>query len=318
MNYLKLIDLEKSRWSLIILIYAISFIFTSCKNQQAKSQIATDSLYALPNTYVTTNESGRRLDWFDKYKYPVLDSMTWKEEGVHETKKLNFDSLDIAIKFFDLLISSTSNKDSITGVRVYFASQTLKSAGCGKLTLIFTATAGDKSADVGKYYTFNKEVFDANFLDIKTAKEWVSNYQQKKWVNLSKYTMDAADTCKYESKHIFFSLKQIKSIIDEMKYQQAKHSAIVKGFGVRFASYTDQNYISLSMKHIRYHKRLTIGFTFIDWEGEDIGIKQIDAGEFLKRLKFTKEHKDTRGDTFDTGIPAPPPSDTQEALDSQI
>ncbi|WP_025142841.1 hypothetical protein [Pedobacter jeongneungensis] len=318
MNYLKLIDLEKSRRSLLILTSAIAFIFTSCKNQQAKSQVATDSLYALPNTYVTTNESGRRLDWFDKYKYPVLDSMTWKEERVHETKKLNFDSLDIAIKFFDSLISGTSSKDTITGVRVYFASQTLKPGGCGKLTLIFTATVGYRKTDVGKYYTFNKEVFDASLLDTKTAKEWVSNYQQKKWVNLSKYTMDATDTCKYESKHIFFSLKQIKSIIDEMKYQQAKHSAIVKGFGVRFASYTDQDYLFLNIKPIKYHKRLTIGFTFIDWEGEDIGIKQIDAGEFLQRLQYTKEHKDTRGDTFDTGIPAPPPSDTKEALDSQI
>ncbi|WP_412468425.1 hypothetical protein [Pedobacter sp. KLB.chiD] len=315
MNYLKLIVLQKSIRSLIMLTSAIAFIFTSCKNQQAKSKIAKDSLLVLPNTYVTTNESGKRLNWFDRYKYQVLDSMTLKDEGIHETRKLNFDSLDAAIKFFDSLISNKSTKDTITGVRIYFASQTLKPGGCGKLTLIFTATAGDQHADTGEYYAFNKEVFDSNLLDVDTAKKWVGNYQQKKWVNLSKYTMDSTDTCQYESKHIFFSVKQIRSIIDEMKYQKKKHPAIVKGFGVRFASYTDQDYISISMKPIRYHKRLTIGFTFIDWEGEDIGIKQIDAGEFLQRLKFTKDNKDTQGDTFDTGIPAPPPPNTKEALD---
>lgn len=314
MNYQKLINLKKSRKSMVLFIFTIAFMLTSCQNKQAKVLIAT-GITPLPITYVTTNESGKRQEWFDRYKYPFLDTLTMNEEGVHETKQLNFNSLDLAIKFFDSLIVHRPNKDSTTGVRVYFASQTLNPGGCGKLTLIFTATAGTKNADVGNYYAFKNEVLDTNILDFKTAKEWVDNYQQKKRVKLSQYTMDSRDTCKEESKHILFSLQQIKSIIAEMQYQKIKHSKIVKGFGIRFASYTDQDYVFLSIKPVKYHKRLTIGFTFIDWENDDIGIKQIDATEFLERLKYTKDHKDTRGDTFDTGVPAPPPSDTKESLD---
>nr|WP_315423840.1 hypothetical protein [uncultured Pedobacter sp.] len=317
MNYQKLIDLKRTgRW-VVLFICSITLMFLSCRNQQAK--VSTADTIPLPITYVTKIESEIRQNWFDKYKYPILDSMTMKDEGVNETKGLNFKGLDAAIKFFDSLIVNKPNKDTTTGVRIYFAAQPLKLNGCGKLTLIFTATAGAKNVDGGDYYAFKNENLDINLLDIKTAKEWVYNYQQKKRLELSKYTMDTNDPCK-ETKHIFFSLKQIKSIIAEMKYQKGKHSSLATGFGVRFTSYTDTDYIDLLSKKIQYHKRLTIGFTFMSGNN-DIGIEDIDPAEFKERLEATTRNKDRFiGDTFDTGVPAPPPptNDNMAALDYEI
>jgi hypothetical protein len=314
MNYLKLINLEKPRRNLVLLFCAIVFILTSCSNQQAKIQIATDTLKVLPNTYITTNESNRRQDWFNNHKLPIIAGLTINEAGVPVDKKLDFKNLQAAINFFEMLTLNQAGQDTTTGIRVYFASAPLESGKSGKLTLIFAATAGKDTSDVKNYYRFKNGDLDSNKLDTVTAKAWVHNYQLNIRPKLSN-TMDIKDPGA-ETKHIWFSLEQINSIIIEMKYQRDRHSEIVKGFGVRFTSYTDQDYSFLSTKPVPHYKRLTIGFTFVDWEGDDIGIKQIDATEFFERLKITKKQKGTGGDTLDTGDPTPPPSnDNKAALD---
>jgi len=313
MDYLKLTTIERPGKKLILLICAIASLFTSCshQDQKAESRIATGSLIALPNTYITTSESSRRQDWFNNHKLPIISSLTSDEAGVPTNKKVDFKSLKVAVDFFEKLIINQAGKDTITGVRVYFASMPLGSAKSGRLTLIFGATAGKDTADVQNYYGFKNGELDSNKLDTATVRPWVHNYQLNIRPKLLT-TMDVKDPCK-ETKHVWFSLAQIKSIIIEMKYQMGRHPEIVKGFGVRFTSYTDQDYSFLSLKPVPHHKRITIGFTFIDWEGEDIGIKQIDATEFLERLKITKMQKGLGGDTFDTGDPTPPPSTGNKA-----
>ncbi len=313
MNYLKLIDFKKTvRWGGLF-ICSISLTLTSCRNQQAKISIAADTT-PLPITYITTNESNGRQAWFNNHKLPIIDALTINEAGVPVDKKLDFKNLKAAIDFFEMLILNQVGQDTTTGIRVYLASAPLNTDKCGKLTLIFTATAGKDTSDLKNYYRFKNGELDNNKLDTVTAKVWVQNYQLNIRPNLLK-TMDVKDPGK-ETKHIWFSKEQIKSIIGEMGYQMAIHQEIVNGFGIRFTSYTDRDYMSFNHKWIRHHKRLTIGFTFIDWENEDIGIKQIDAADFKRRSTITKGLPRFHGDTFDTGDPTPPPSnDNKAALD---
>ena len=303
MNYQKFINFKRSRTCLTLLV-CTTFIFTACK-QRTRS---TDVLPPLPGTFITSQESNARADWFIKYKYPMLDKLTMQQERTHEEKGLDFDSLGGAITFFERLIANQQGKDTTNGVRVYFASPSKTKGKCGKLTLIFTATAGNDSADVGNYYIFkNKKIRAISFDD---AKEGYKNYRDKKRDSLTKNTMNPNDRFKQETKYIRFSKEKINSVIAELKYQKATHPEIVQGFGIRFTSYTDQDY-KFRESRVKHHQRLTIGFTFIDWEGDDIGIKGIDAQEFKERLGM----QPLFGDTFDSGDPTPPPSQSYANLD---
>lgn len=319
MNDLKLIDPGKLKRSLALFFCSVVLMFTACKSGKQSASIAladsTSSALPLPGTYVTTNESNKREDWFNNNKLIVIDRFTINGAGTLR-KNMDFKDLDAAIVFFELLLKS-NGKDTTTGVRVYFASPIIQPDKCGPLTVIFTATSGVDTVDVANYYAFKDGDLDLNKLDVKTAEDWVRNYQSKIRPALSKETMDINDTCKEETKHIWFSKKQISEIIREMVYQKKTHAQIVEGFGVRFMSYTDQDYLSINSKLIKYHKRMTVGFTFIDWQKEDIGIKQINAAEFKERFGSTEKRSGFRGDTFDTGVPAPPPpgNESMEALD---
>lgn len=312
MNDQKLICLKRRRIAQALLIPIISLIITSCATKKKAEASKVDSLIDIPITYVTTSESNKRQDWFFKYKYPVLDAITLKDEGEHETRKLDFKDLEKASAFFDLLIAK-AGVEKEAGVRVYFASHSLTNRN-GKLTLIFNNTTGAGKIDVENYYAFKDGILLPEQLDFKTAQEWVMKYQQGKRIKLSGSTMDVRDP--EETKHIWFSIDKINSIKKEIVYQKDHHSNIVKGFGVRFLSYTDQDYIFLNPKAKQYYKRLTIGFSFIDWENDDIGIRQIDQAEFFERLQNTIKNKILDGGNLDTGDPTPPPStDNRARLD---
>ena len=311
MNDLKLIGFEKPKWNFKLFLCVIVFMFSACKSEKKANTAANDSV-SLPITYVTTSESNKRQDWFFKYKYPVLDAITLKDEGEHETRKLDFKDLEEASTFFDLLIAK-AGVEKEAGVRVYFASHSLTN-GNGRLTLIFNNTTGTGKIDVENYYAFKDGVLLPKQLDFKTAQEWVMKYQQGKRIKLSGSTMDIRDP--EETKHIWFSIDKINSIKKEIVYQKEHHSNIVKGFGVRFLSYTDQDYIFLNPKAKQYYKRLTVGFSFIDWENDDIGIRQINQAEFFERLQNTIKNKILDGGNLDTGDPTPPPStDNRARLD---
>lgn len=270
----------------------------------------------LPITYVTTLESEKRIQWFINFKYPILDALTKLQEGGAENKKLDFIDLKTAIEFFKRILVDSPNRDSVNGVRAYFASPssdgTVSPDKCGKLTLIFVATIGEKNSDIAPYYSFKDG--DFVFIPEDEARAAVHNFQNIKRNNLFSTLSDddRQDDCK-ETKHLLFSIDQIEETIAEMEYQSLSHGDIVKGFGIRFSSYTDQDYRFENSKVVQYHKRLTIGFSFIDWQNEDIGIKQIDPVEFKERLTVTISKERFIGDTFDTGDPTPPPSSGNKA-----
>jgi len=270
-----------------------------------KEKLTAIDLRPLPSTYVTALESANREKWFIDFKYPILDALTFKEEGENETKKLDFKDIESAIKFFTRILEDVP-AGLINGVRVYFASPsidgTVTTGKCGKLTLIFVATAGISGADVASaYYSFK----DGDFVPIAEdlAREWVHNYQNIKRPMLFKTLsdQDITDRSK-ETKHIYFSYDQFNDTLEEMVYQNKNHGNIVKGFGIRFTSYTNQNYQVGHSKPIKHRRRMTIGFTFIDNNGNDIGIQDINPIEFNERvaIKFVD-------DTMDSGDPTPPP-----------
>jgi hypothetical protein len=285
-------------------------------------------LLPLPSTYITALESAKRVQWFRDHKYPILDALTIKEEQEHENTKLDFSDIKTAIDFFKLLIKGAGIGNEINGVRIYFASPS-DSGQCGKLTLIFVATTGENSFDVFPYYGFDKGVF--NVIQKQQAKGCVHNYQNIKRNHLFKTLsdQDILDGSK-ETKHILFSLTQFEDIIAEMEYQSQKHGDIVKNFGIRFTSYTNQDYQFGNSALVTYRRRLTIGFTFIDDKNNDIGIENIDPEEFEERMKITSSQnqfvennlkvlslEEATGGTFDTGVPAPPPpsDENMAALD---
>jgi hypothetical protein len=260
---------------------------------------------SLPSTFITKEESNKREQWFNDHKYPILDVLTILQEGEHENKKLDFIDIKTAIAFFNLLIQDSPDGDIINGVRVYFASPssdgTVSNGKCGKLTLVFVSTTGNDSSDFSIYYAFK----DGAFVPIPEdqAKKWVHNYQNIKRKELFKTLsdQDTLDGCK-ETKHIFFSFSQMQETIEEMEYQNLEHGSIVKSFGIRFTSYTNQNYQVGHSTPVKHKRRLSIGFTFIDDKNNDIGIENIDPVEFEERMRMS-----FRDDTMDSGDPTPPP-----------
>ncbi|QNN43896.1 hypothetical protein [Pedobacter roseus] len=273
----------------------------------------------LPITYITDVESKKRQEWFDKYKLPVLNDLRLRQEKEVEEKRLDFTDIKTAIDFFNPLIKNLKKED---GVRVYFASPandgTVNKGKCGKLTLILVVTIGVDKKEELPYYKFENGTFVP--IDLVDAENGVHNYQLIKRDYLFKTLshQDRLDGCK-ETKHIWFSLEQMTQTVKEMEYQNKNHSSIVKGFGICFTSYTNQDYIFLGSKSpvFKRRERLTICFTFIGANG-DIGIEDIDPVEFAQRLNITRDKG--LSDTFDTGIPAPPPSgdDNRGALDIQM
>jgi hypothetical protein len=269
----------------------------------------------LPSTYVTSEQSGNREKYFNDLKYPILNALTLLQERTLENRKLDFKSIEIAITFFKQIIKNRMEK---SGVRVYFASPSgdgsVGESKCGKLTLIFVATKGIEKTDEMPYYAFDNGTFVPHPLDF--AKNAVHNYQRIKRNELFKTLsdQDIIDNCK-ETKHIWFSSEQIQDIIDEIEYQSQKHSDIVKGFGIRFTSYTCQDYQFGTSLPVKHKRRLSIGFTFVNSANQDIGIEDIDVSEFEERSRLG-----FRGDTMDTGVPAPPPptNDNMAALDYEI
>ena len=272
----------------------------------------------LPSTFVTKQESNKRAQWFNDYKYPILNILTSLQEGKQENKKLDFENIKVAIDFFKLLRNSIKEGE---GVRAYFASKSgdgsVKEGKCGLLTLIFNATTGANNSDVKNYYAYNGKTFDK--IQEDKARAWVHKYQSVKRPGLFE-TLSESDRLKgnRETKHIWFSFVQMDQTIKEMEYQVSKPGSRVTGFGIRFVSYTDQDYWFPKPEPLKYERRqrLTIAFTFINDKKEDIGIEDLGGDEFNERLRLTVDR--FIGDTFDTGIPAPPPSDTREALDLEI
>jgi hypothetical protein len=273
----------------------------------------------LPITYITDIESQKRALWFTNVKCPVLDDLTLRQEGGPENKRLDFFDVQAAIDFFAEL---TINLNSGDGVRMYFSSPasdgSVNKGKCGKLTLIFVATKGIGKIDVLPYYAFDGNTFIPT--DKVEVEKGIQNYQLIKRDYLFK-TLSYNDRLNgnKETKHIWFSLDQIEQTINEMIYQSQRLNTIVKKFGIFFTSYTDHDYTFFGSKPpYKLRERLTIGFTFMKEGDLDIGIQEIDPVEFAERLKITRER--FYGDTFDTGIPAPPPSgdDNRAALDIQM
>ncbi|SDD86002.1 hypothetical protein [Pedobacter soli] len=266
----------------------------------------------LPSTFVTKQESSYRELWFNTYKYPILNTITLLQEGESENRKLDFGDIDVAITFFEQLITGLGGED---GVRVYFASPSsdgnVYNGKCGILTVIFATTCGADKVDSKSYYAFSGKTFDK--IQEDQARRWVHNYQNVKR-NILFETLSDNDRTKLirETKHVWFSLVQITETLEEMKYQKAKAGGMVTGFGVRFVSYTNQDYSFPkpvpSAEERR--QRLTIAFSFMNGK-KDIGIEDIDVVEFNERLALTE--KRFYGDTFDTGDPTPPPSTGNKA-----
>ncbi|WP_293310034.1 hypothetical protein [Pedobacter sp. UBA5917] len=261
----------------------------------------------LPITFVTKEESNKREQWFDNFKYPVLNIITLLQEGVQENTKLDFEDITSAIDFFNRLIAGLE-KDT-DGVRMYFASPSgsgkVEAGKCGILTLIFCATKGAEKSDVKIYYTLDRKKVIT--IPENEARDWVHNYQNVKrnilFETLSDF--DRLNNCK-ETKHVWFSLRQMKETIHEMECQSERSSKI-SGFGIRFVSYTNQDYYFPEPKEEEFKKRqrLTLAFTFMDTLKLDIGIEDINKEEFDQRYEATIH--EIYGDTFDTGDPTPPP-----------
>lgn len=274
----------------------------------------------LPSTYVTAAESRKREKWFNDFKYPILDQLTMKQEGGHENKKLDFADIQSAISFFKTTILNLKSNDD--GVRVYFSSPasdgSINNGKCGKLTIVFVPTKFANNEEL-LYYKFDKGTFIQT--DLADAVKGIHNYQllKRDYLFNSLSYNDRLDGNK-ETKHIWFSLDQMQQTIKEMEDQQQAHGNIVKGFGIRFVAYTNKDYLFLTSKPpiAKRRQRLTICFTFIDANGNDIGIQEINPAEFNERLRVTKQRM--LDDTFDTGVPAPPPpGETNKApLDCQM
>lgn len=277
----------------------------------------------LPITFVTKEESEKREQWFNEHNFPILDALTLLQEGQHENTRFDFKDIETAIKFFKLLIEDRKDGD---GVRVYIASPSgdgsVGQGKCGVLTLFFVATTGYKKQDVGPYFSFDNKKFYQ--ISPGEAERGVHNYQLIKRKHLFK-TLSDLDILNIgrETKHIWFSLTQMEQTIKEMECQRIRHSNIVNGFGIRFTSYTNEDYLFLESKTPEYklRRRLTIYFTFIHINQKDIGLEDIDHDEFNQRLETTRDG--FLGDTFDTGVPAPPPppptgTDNMAALDYEI
>jgi hypothetical protein len=260
---------------------------------------------SLPSTYITNVESQTRAKWFKDFKYPILNALTLLQEKKQENEKLDFSDTKTAIDFFKLLLTDDENGNKINGVRAYFASpasdDSVGQDKCGILTLIFAATTGMNSSDVPIYYILENGSFKG--IEEEIAKNWVHNYQLIKREHLFKTLcdQDTIDNSK-ETKHVFFSYDQIMDTLEEIEYQIGSHADIVKGFGIRFTSYGNQNYQVGHSKPVKHKRRLTIGFTFINGKQEDIGIEDIDPAEFQLRCG-----KSFRSDTMDSGDPTPPP-----------
>jgi hypothetical protein len=267
----------------------------------------------LPITFVTKEESNKREQWFDNFKYPVLNIITLLQEGVQENNKLDFEDIQSAIDFFNLLIADL--KEHNDGVRMYFASPSsngkVEAGKCGILTLIFCATRGIEKSDVKTYYVLERK--KVRTILEEEARSWVHNYQNVKrnilFETLSDF--DRLNNCK-ETKHIWFSLQQMLETIHEMECQSERSNKIT-GFGIRFVSYTDQDYYFPEPKEEEFKKRqrLTLAFTFMDTLKLDIGIEDINKEEFDRRYDATIHG--VHGDTFDTGDPTPPPSTGNKA-----
>ncbi|MCX2493102.1 hypothetical protein OQX63_06435 [Pedobacter sp. PF22-3] len=266
----------------------------------------------LPSTFVTKLESNYRELWFNNYKYPILNTITSLQEGEPENRKLDFVNIDEAITFFSKLITRPGKDD---GVRVYFASPSsdgnVYKDKCGILTLIFVRTTGVNKADDKIYYAFNGKTFETIKED--NARLWVHNYQNVKR-NILFETLSDNDRANLirETKHIWFSLLQVADTIKEMIYQKGKAGNIINGFGIRFVSYSNQDYsFPQPVEGAKERRqRLTIAFSFMNGK-KDIGIQDIDSTEFDARLALTMER--FLGDTFDTGDPTPPPSSGNKA-----
>jgi len=262
----------------------------------------------LPITFVTKEESGKREQWFNNFKYPILNIITLLQEGVQENYKLDFEDIQSAIVFFKQLTTNLKEED---GVRMYFASPsadgTVKKDKCGLLTIIFCATIGAEKSDIKNYYTLSRKTVIP--IQEDRAREWVHNYQNVKRKILFETLSDSdrLNNCK-ETKHVWFSLQQMRQTINEMECQSLNQKNIVTGFGIRFVSYTNQDYYFPKPKPSEFEKRqrLTIAFTFTNALTLDIGIEDIDKEVFEQRLETTING--FFGDTFDTGFPAPPPS----------
>lgn len=277
------------------------------------------TLKPLPITYITDAESQKRAKWFTNVKYRILNDLTRQQEGEDENKRLDFLDVQTAIKFFTEI---TINLNTGDGVRVYFSSPasdgSVNKGKCGKLTLIFVATKDSERIDVLPYYAFDGNTFIPK--DQAEVEKGIQNYQliKRDYLFRTLSYNDRLDGNK-ETKHIWFSLDQIEQTIKEMEYQSQRLNSIVKRFGIFFTSYTDHDYTFLGSKPpYKLRERLTIGFTFMKDGDLDIGIQEIDPVEFAERLRITKER--FFGDTFDTGIPAPPPSgeENRAALDIQM
>lgn len=270
----------------------------------------------LPCTFVTKQESNYREQWFNYYKYPILNTITLLQEGMQENNKLDFENIVSAIDFFKLLKGNLKTKED--GVRVYFASPsidgTVASGKCGLLTLIFGITEGADKVDNKNYFAYNGKTFDK--IQEAQARIWVHNYQNVKRAILFETLSenDRLNNCQ-ETKHIWFSSLQITQTLEEMEIQAAKPENKVTGFGIRFVSYTNLSYSfpkPVSDQEER-KQRLTIGFTFMNGK-KDIGIEDINKEEFDQRYNETIHG--FYSDTFDTGDPTPPPStDDKAALD---
>lgn len=267
----------------------------------------------LPCTFVTKQESNYREQWFNYYKYPILNIITSLQEGMQENNRLDFENIQSAIEFFKLLKANFKTEDD--GVRVYFASPssdgTVTPGKCGLLTLIFGITEGADKVDNKNYYAYNGKTFDV--IPEDKARIWVHNYQNVKRCILFETLSenDRLNICR-ETKHIWFSFLQITQTLKEMESQSAKPGGKVTGFGIRFVSYTNLAYSfpkPVSDDEER-KQRLTIAFTFMSGK-KDIGIEDIDGIEFEQRLEITMNQ--FRGDTFDTGDPTPPPSNDNKA-----
>jgi len=324
MNDLKL-NLKRPKRILEILICVAVSIFTSCTSNHGKTQnkskiskVAADSLRKLPITYVTDTESINRQSWFDNHKYPILNTMTLKQEGEQENRGLDFYDIKTAIDFFRPLVKGLQSDD---GILIYFASPSsdgsVNKGKCGRLTLFLVVTTGPEKREKLPYYKFDftKKTFVA--IELSEARNGVQNYQltKRKALFETLYNQDKLDSCK-ETKHIWFNKEQMNETVKEMEYQSQKPGSKVDGFGIRFVSYTDKDYSFLGSELPKYtlRQRLTIGFTFIK-NNQDVGIEVIDEDEFKKRLEITKNR--FLGGTFDTGFPAPPPpkNDNMAALD---
>jgi len=238
------------------------------------------------------NATIKRISYFKNNKYDILNAVAIDMGAAKESEFVNCTDAN-TIK--SLLAHFTSLSPS--GMRIYFASfsdentQNVPQGFGNTLTLILVPTQHSSTSlyeDIAdEYYFFDPIVTHFIRLSKYVAEQWVSNYQNNKWLALGTTVSDPKEG---DTKSILYDSIQLGELYKEVSCQLTSTGKIIKGLKIYFTSHTDE-------KTEKYPKKLNIDFTFTGLDGTDIYLEDTDDWN---------QRPDPKTKGLDTGNPCPP------------